>query len=228
MLSEEYDALDERVSEIERSLCTAMEALTDLTSAPADEEAPGVIREEPGTSANGMLVRGFDPQAIAHPGARRQAWERLYAFVEQLNATWGALRSMNGMADYYVRARWWENPLTVSHLAALEAAYAEAYVSEDLPTVGTSLMLRVLEDTQRVLALVTGKARLIRARIGVGRFPLRWGRVSTSKMRCAGANFLRLSSRRQTAVKTLWRLPSLLPSSMRRSAHALPLRLQVS
>jgi len=156
MMSEEYDALDERVSEIERSLCTAMEALTDLTSAPADEEAPGVIREEPGPAANGMLVRGFDPQAIAHPGARRQAWERLYAFVEQLNATWGALRSMNGMADYYVRARWWENPLTVSHLAALEAAYAEAYVSEEVPTVGTSLMLRVLEDTPRVLALVTG------------------------------------------------------------------------
>ena len=169
MLSEEYDALDERVSEIERSLCTAMEALTDLTSAPADEEAPGVIREEPGTSANGMLVRGFDPQAIAHPGARRQAWERLYAFVEQLNATWGALRSMNGMADYYVRARWWENPLTVSHLAALEAAYAEAYVSEDLPTVGTSLMLRVLEDTQRVLALVTGNP------------PAPWGQSATDK-----------------------------------------------
>lgn len=169
MLSEEYDALDERVSEIERSLCTAMEALTDLTSAPADEEAPGVIREEPGPSANGMLVRGFDPQAIAHPGARRQAWERLYAFVEQLNATWGALRSMNGMADYYVRARWWENPLTVSHLAALEAAYAEAYVSEDLPTLGTSLMLRVLEDTQRVLALVTGNP------------PAPWGQSATDK-----------------------------------------------
>ena len=169
MLSEEYDALDERVSEIERSLCTAMEALTDLTSAPADEEAPGVIREEPGPSANGMLVRGFDPQAIAHPGARRQAWERLYAFVEQLNATWGALRSMNGMADYYVRARWWENPLTVSHLAALEAAYAEAYVSEDLPTLGTSLMLRVLEDTQRVLALVTGNP------------PAPWGHSATDK-----------------------------------------------
>ena len=204
MLSEEYDALDERVSEIERSVCTVMEALTDLMSAPADEEAP-----EPGPSTNGMLVRGFDPQAIAHPGARRQAWERLYAFVEQLNATWGALRSMNGMADYYVRARWWENPLTVSHLAALEAAYAEAYVSEDVPTVGTSLMLRVLEDTPRVLALVTGnppapwgKARLIRARIGVGMFPLRWGRVSMSKMRCAGANFLMPSSRRQTAAKT--------------------------
>ena len=156
MMSEEYDALDERVSEIERSLCTAMEALTDLTSAPVDEEASGVIRGERGQTANGMLVRGFDPQAIAHPGARRQAWERLYAFVEQLNATWGALRSMNGMADYYVRARWWENPLTVSHLAALEAAYAEAYVSEEVPTVGTSLMLRVLEDTPRVLALVTG------------------------------------------------------------------------
>ena len=62
MLSEEYDALDERVSEIERSLSTAMEALTDLMSTPADEEAP-----EPGPSANGMLVRGFDPQAIAHP-----------------------------------------------------------------------------------------------------------------------------------------------------------------
>lgn len=169
MLSEDYDALDERVSEIERSLCTAMEALTDLTSAPADEEAPGVIREEPGPSANGMLVRGFDPQAIAHPGARRQAWERLYAFVEQLNATWGALRSMNGMADYYVRARWWENPLTVSHLAALEAAYAEAYVSEDLPTLGTSLMLRVLEDTQRVLALVTGNP------------PAPWGQSATDK-----------------------------------------------
>lgn len=169
MLSEEYDALDERVSEIERSLCTAMEALTDLTSAPADEEAPGVIREEPGPSANGMLVRGFNPQAIAHPGARRQAWERLYAFVEQLNATWGALRSMNGMADYYVRARWWENPLTVSHLAALEAAYAEAYVSEDLPTLGTSLMLRVLEDTQRVLALVTGNP------------PAPWGQSATDK-----------------------------------------------
>ena len=169
MLSEEYDALDERVSEIERSLCTAMEALTDLTSAPADEEAPGVIREEPGPSASGMLVRGFDPQAIAHPGARRQAWERLYAFVEQLNATWGALRSMNGMADYYVRARWWENPLTVSHLAALEAAYAEAYVSEDLPTLGTSLMLRVLEDTQRVLALVTGNP------------PAPWGQSATDK-----------------------------------------------
>ena len=169
MLSEEYDALDERVSEIERSLCTAMEALTDLTSAPADEEAPGVIREEPGPSANGMLVRGFDPQAIAHPRARRQAWERLYAFVEQLNATWGALRSMNGMADYYVRARWWENPLTVSHLAALEAAYAEAYVSEDLPTLGTSLMLRVLEDTQRVLALVTGNP------------PAPWGQSATDK-----------------------------------------------
>lgn len=169
MLSEEYDALDERVSEIERSLCTAMEALTDLTSAPADEEAPRVIREEPGPSANGMLVRGFDPQTIAHPGARRQAWERLYAFVEQLNVTWGALRSMNGMADYYVRARWWENPLTVSHLAALEAAYAEAYVSEDLPTVGTSLMLRVLEDTPRVLALVTGNP------------PAPWGQSATDK-----------------------------------------------
>lgn len=169
MLSEEYDALDERVSEIERSLCTAMEALTDLTSAPADEEAPGVIREEPGPSANGMLVRGFDPQAIAHPGARRQAWERLYAFVEQLNATWGALRSMNGMADYYVRARWWENPLTVSHLAALEAAYAEAYVSEEVPTLGTSLMLRVLEDTPRVLALVTGNP------------PAPWGQSATDK-----------------------------------------------
>lgn len=164
MLSEEYDALDERVSEIERSLSTAMEALTDLMSTPADEEAP-----EPGPSANGMLVRGFDPQAIAHPGARRQAWERLYAFVEQLNATWGALRSMNGMADYYVRARWWENPLTVSHLAALEAAFAEAYVSEDLPTVGTSLMLRVLEDTQRVLALVTGNP------------PAPWGQSATDK-----------------------------------------------
>ena len=119
MLSEEYDALDERVSEIERSLSTAMEALTDLTSAPTDEGALALLHGEPGPSANGMLVRAFDPQAIAHPGARRQAWERLYAFVEQLNATWGALRSMNGMADYYVRARWCENPLTVSHLAAL-------------------------------------------------------------------------------------------------------------
>lgn len=169
MLSEEYDALDERVSEIERSLCTAMEALTDLTSAPTDEEALAPLHGEPGPSANGMLVRGFDPQTIAHPGARRQAWERLYAFVEQLNATWGALRSMNGMADYYVRARWWENPLTVSHLAALEAAYAEVYVSEDLPTVGTSLMLRVLEDTQRVLALVTGNP------------PAPWGQSATDK-----------------------------------------------
>jgi len=169
MLSEEYDALDERVSEIERSLCTAMEALTDLTSAPTDEGALALLHGEPGPSANGMLVRGFDPQTIAHPGARRQSWERLYAFVEQLNATWGALRSMNGMADYYVRARWWENPLTVSHLAALEAAYAEAYVSEDLPTVGTSLMLRVLEDTQRVLALVTGNP------------PAPWGQSATDK-----------------------------------------------
>jgi len=164
MLSEEYDALDERVSEIERSLCTAMEALTDLTSAPADEEAP-----EPGPPAVGGLGGGVAPQPSPPPGARRQAWERLYAFVEQLNATWGALRSMNGMADYYVRARWWENPLTVSHLAALEAAYAEAYVSEDLPTVGTALMLRVLEDTQRVLALVTGNP------------PASWGQSATDK-----------------------------------------------
>ena len=145
MVSEHYDGVRDRLSALENAMSIVMDAVADIAATPATPAAPG-----------GAAVQVFDPRLIADPGARRVAWESLYAFVDYLNATWGALRSPSGMADYYVRARWWENPLTVAHLSALEASYAEAYVSMDATVVGTSLMLRVLEDTPRVLTLVTG------------------------------------------------------------------------
>ncbi len=145
MVSDPYDGIRDRISALENALSVVMDAVADMAAAPTVPASTG-----------GASVHVFDPRFIADPGTRRVAWESLYAFVDYLNATWGSLRSPSGMADYYVRARWWENPLTVAHLAALEAAYAEAYVSMDAPTVGTSLMLRVLEDTPRVLTLVTG------------------------------------------------------------------------
>lgn len=142
-----------RVATLEGAVATVTEAVTELLDEGAAKE------EENKRGRSAPQVRAFDPRAIADPAGRRGAWERLYAFVDYLNATWGALRDGKGYGDYYIRAGWWTSPIIVAHLAALEGEYAEAWVFAAAPGVGTSLMLRAVEHTEAVLERVTGHAR---------------------------------------------------------------------
>lgn len=142
-----------RVAALEGVVATVTEAVTELLDEGAAKE------EEPKRGRSAPQVRAFDPRAIADAAVRRGAWERLYAFVDYLNATWGALRDGKGYGDYYIRAGWWTSPIIVAHLAALEGEYAEAWVFAAAPGVGTSLMLRAVEHTEAVLERVTGHAR---------------------------------------------------------------------
>lgn len=141
-----------RVAALEGVVATVTEAVTELL----DE---GAAKGEPERGRSAPQVRAFDPRAITDAAGRRAAWERLYAFVDYLNATWGALRDGKGYGDYYIRAGWWTSPIIVAHLAALEGEYAEAWVFAAAPGVGTSLMLRAVEHTEAVLERVTGHAR---------------------------------------------------------------------
>lgn len=88
----------------------------------------------------------FNPLMIAAPALRRDAWLRLYDFVEMLNATFGAQRTVAGVAPLYITAGWWENPLAVMHLAALCEAWVEACVNTGDPLAGGHDMLWLLQD----------------------------------------------------------------------------------
>lgn len=88
----------------------------------------------------------FNPLMIAAPALRRDAWLRLYDFVELLNATFGTQRHGPAVAPFYITAGWWENPLAVMHLAALCEAWVEACVNTGDPLAGGHDMLWLLQD----------------------------------------------------------------------------------
>lgn len=88
----------------------------------------------------------FNPLMIAAPALRRDAWLRLYDFVEMLNATFGTQRHGPAVAPFYITAGWWENPLAVMHLAALCEAWVEACVNTGDPLAGGHDMLWLLQD----------------------------------------------------------------------------------
>ena len=88
----------------------------------------------------------FNPLVIAAPALRRDAWLRLYDFVEMLNATFGTQRHGPAVAPLYITAGWWENPLAVMHLAALCEAWVEACVTTGDPLAGGHDMLWLLQD----------------------------------------------------------------------------------
>lgn len=88
----------------------------------------------------------FNPLMIAAPALRRDAWLRLYDFVELLNATFGTQRHGPAVAPFYITAGWWDNPLAVMHLAALCEAWVEACVNTGDPLAGGHDMLWLLQD----------------------------------------------------------------------------------
>ena len=88
----------------------------------------------------------FNPLVIAAPALRRDAWLRLYDFVELLNATFGTQRHGPAVAPLYITAGWWENPLAVTYLAALCEAWVEACVTTGDPLAGGHDMLWLLQD----------------------------------------------------------------------------------
>lgn len=102
-------------------------------------------------------IRAFNPLAIVEPSQRRDAWWRLYDFVELMNSTFGAHRTASGTAPLYVQMGWWDNPLAVLHLAALCEAWVEASVTAGDPLAGSHDMLwLLLERVVPTLQLVCG------------------------------------------------------------------------
>lgn len=103
-----------------------------------------------------LVVVGWDPLMLPAGGQRMAAWWRLAAFVDWLNAVFGAYRTPSGEAPRWVRAGWWANPLAVAHLAALARAWGPWLVSRDPLTGGDGPVRLLLEQTTAVLDLVCG------------------------------------------------------------------------
>lgn len=140
-----------RVEALEARLELAVETLADLAAAPAQPQGPAPV----------WGARLFNPLVIVDDAVRAQAWERLYAFVELLNSTFGAQRTSAGTGPLYIRAGWWANPLAVMHLAALCEAWVEASFTLGDPLGGGHDMLAVLMDrVMPVLELVCGRRAL--------------------------------------------------------------------
>lgn len=130
------ESLEERVDYVESRLGEVADMLTDMVVS-GDGGAPEQWR-----------LRPFDPQVIADMGERVEAWERLYAFVEYLNATFGAqrVRAGGGRAPLYVRAGWWENPIIVTHLAAMAQSWVYSTFTPTEPRSGSPDMLALITD----------------------------------------------------------------------------------
>lgn len=104
-----------------------------------------------------VLVAGWDPLLLPAGPRRVQAWWRLVSFVDWLNSTFGAFRTSSGEAPRWIRAGWWLNPLVVSHLAALECAWASFQLSDkSLPMMADGPVRVLMESTRSVLDLVCG------------------------------------------------------------------------
>lgn len=142
-----------RVEALEERLELAVDTMADLAASTAPAPDP-----RPRGPAPVWGARLFNPLVIVDASARAQAWERLYAFVELLNSTFGAQRTPTGAAPLYIRAGWWSNPLAVMHLAALCEAWVEASFTLGDPLGGGHDMLAVLMDRAvPVLELVCGR-----------------------------------------------------------------------
>lgn len=103
-------------------------------------------------------LRQFDPQIILDPTCRKQAWWRLYDFVEYLNSTWGGARNNAENNTWYICSGWWNNPLAVTHLAALAAAYAQAFIQPTHQLAGNSEIYEtIVHKTETVLEKICGK-----------------------------------------------------------------------
>lgn len=145
-----------RVEALEERLELAVDTMADLAASTAPAPDP-----RPRGPAPVWGARLFNPLVIVDASARAQAWERLYAFVELLNSTFGAQRTPTGAAPLYIRAGWWANPLAVMHLAALCEAWVEASFTLGDPLGGGHDMLAVLMDrVMPVLELVCGRRAL--------------------------------------------------------------------
>lgn len=104
-----------------------------------------------------VVVAGWDPLMLPAGPRRVQAWWRLVSFVDWLNSTFGAFRTSSGEAPRWIRAGWWRNPLAVSHLAALECAWASYQLSDkSLPMMADGPVRVLMESTRSVLDLVCG------------------------------------------------------------------------
>lgn len=131
------ETTEERLDYVEDRLDQVVDMLTDL----AESGGPGSAPEQ-------WRLRPFDPQVIADMGERVEAWERLYTFVEYLNSTFGAQRvgAGAGRAPLYVKAGWWENPIIVTHLAAMAQSWVYSCFTPTEPLSGSPDMLALLTD----------------------------------------------------------------------------------
>lgn len=141
-----------------------------------DEEKTSVYGAWGKLGASGKVVFAltWDPLTISRPKARRDAWYRLAAFVDYLNATWGAMRISTDRAPFWIPPGWWNNPIAVTHLAALAQAWTAHSVSLAHPLMGSDNMLHLLLDRiPVVLERVVGKADETH-KWGLGRSELTW------------------------------------------------------
>lgn len=125
------------------------EVLTELVKQRAKPKPPA----KPKT----LVALCWDPQILPPGPDRVQAWWRLSAFVDWLNALFGAQRTPMGYGPRWIQGGWWLNPLAVTHLAALERAWAACLISDDPFAMSDSSVEVLLKDTQEILELVCGK-----------------------------------------------------------------------
>ena len=133
----DIEAVEARIEALEEQVITLTGLLKELAEA---EGASSSSRKKT------WRLSTFNPLVITAPAQRRDAWLRLYDFVELLNATFGAQRNVAGIAPLYITAGWWENPLAVMYLAALCEAWVEASVTTGDPLAGGHDMLWLLQD----------------------------------------------------------------------------------
>ena len=140
-----WHGMSGRVASLQAQIDALTAALGDLAAGGGEDKRPTTLRI-------------YDPQIQPHRAQRLQAWRRRYAFVEDLNSMWGAQRDpQTGAAYWYIRAGWWENPLAVSYLAALEGCWTEAFLKTKRPADGNFEMYSaVCERTEETLIRVCG------------------------------------------------------------------------
>lgn len=129
------EAADARIEALEEQVVELTGLLTELAQSGGSSRKKTTWQLSP-----------FNPLMIAAPALRRDAWLRLYDFVELLNATFGTQRHGPAVAPFYITAGWWDNPLAVMHLAALCEAWVEACVNTGDPLAGGHDMLWLLQD----------------------------------------------------------------------------------
>ncbi|WP_139738277.1 hypothetical protein [Actinomyces wuliandei] len=150
---------DEAAEGVDGRVAGLEEQVGELASLVAELAGKGASPAGPAPSPSVWRQRAFNPLEVSDPARRLDAWERLYTFVELVNATFGAQRTEAGTAPLYVRSGWWDSPLAVMHLSALCEAWVEASFTDGEPLAGGHDMLwLLLERAVPTLELVCGRS----------------------------------------------------------------------